>query len=160
MTSQQISSWAAVGVLAGVLAVAGCGSGGDDTASATPTGTPRAATSAPAAGVPAALRGSWKRAMTLRDWGSDGYPLGTWRFDVDDDGAVNVYLPRTDSVDFSTEFAVAGRRLTIDAVPLCPGETGGYSWRANGDELMFTAVDDDECAARAALFGGTWTRRH
>jgi hypothetical protein len=100
--------------------------------------------------------------MKARDWraAGSGYPVGTWRFDVGQDGAVGVYFPRTDTVDFSTQFAVAGKQLTIESIPVCPGKTGRYAWRASGRELTLTVVDDDACAPRAALFGGTWRRRH
>jgi hypothetical protein len=54
-------------------------------------------------------------------------------------------LPCTETVDFSTEFAPAGAELTIESIPVCPGETGRYAWH-------------DACAPRAALFGGTWHR--
>jgi hypothetical protein len=89
MTSQPIRGWAASGVLAGALALSGCGSGDDTTKSATP----------------------------------------------------------------------AGEHLTIDSIPVCTGKTGRYGWRATAKELALTVVDDDACAPRAALFGGTWHRR-
>jgi len=73
---------------------------------------------------------------------------------------VDVYLPRTTTVDFTTQFAAAGERLTIASVPICPGETGKYTWKASGDDLKLIVVGDGSCAARAALFGGTWHRRH
>jgi hypothetical protein len=98
--------------------------------------------------------------MQARDWKSAGsdYPVGTWRFDVGRDGTVGVYYPRTDKVDFTTEFVVAGERLTIEGIPICPGKTGAYTWRASGNEMTLTVKDDDACAPRAALFGGTWHR--
>jgi hypothetical protein len=154
MTSQLTRGWAAAGVLAGVLALPGCGS---DPAPATEAATPEETAAAP----PAGLSGSWTRVMRARDWreAGQGYPLGTYRFDLDGRGGVRVYFPRTDTVDFSTEFAVKGRRLTIGTVPICPGVTGRFTWRATADVLTLTPVDDHACAARAALFGGTWTRR-
>ena len=39
------------------------------------------------------------------------------------DGAANVYLPRTDSIDFSATFVATGKQLTIADVPVCPGKT-------------------------------------
>jgi hypothetical protein len=100
--------------------------------------------------------------MRARDWKAvgSGYPLGTWRFDAGRGGAVDVYLPHTDAVDFSTQFVVAGEHLTIDSIPICPGKTGRYTWRASAAELTLTVVDDGGCAPGAALFGGTWRRRH
>ena len=114
------------------------------------------------ASLPAGLRGSWARTMKPRDWKSvgSGYPLGTWRLDARRDGAANVYLPRTDSIDFSATFVTTGEQLTIADVPVCPGETGHYSWRAAAGELTLTVTDDGGCAPAAALFGGTWHRRH
>lgn len=97
--------------------------------------------------------------MTAKDWNSSGYPVGTWRLGIKRDGTVGVYLPHTDAVDFTTEFVVAGEHLTIEGIPICPGKTGAYAWRASGDEATLTVMDDDACAARAALFGGTWHRR-
>jgi hypothetical protein len=162
MTSERIRSAAAAGVLAGVLAISGCGSdegaAADAGATATPVPTP---TSTPAVALPTALRGHWQRTMTARDWrtAGRGYPLGTWRFDVSKNGAVDVYLPRTSEVDFSTEFEANGKTLTIENVPVCPDEPGKYAWHAAGKKLTLTVVDDTACKARGALFGGTWTRR-
>lgn len=158
MSSRQIHGWAAAGVFAGLLLVSGCGTGDDRAAGASPTGTPaETATPQPAAAVPADLRGRWKRRMTSSDWtGADGYPVGTWRMVVEKRGTVDVYLPGTDAVDFTTEFTVSRRRLTIGAVPICPGETGRYAWRATAETLTLTVVEDDACAPRAALFGGEW----
>jgi hypothetical protein len=163
MISPPIRAWAASGVLAGALALSGCGSDEETTTAATPTRTPaETATPAAAASLPADLRGSWQRTMTERDWKSagKGYPLGTWRLDAARDGAVGVYLPRTDAVDFSTEFVASGEQLTIESIPVCPGETGRYAWHASAKELTLSVVADDACAQRAALFGGTWRRRH
>jgi hypothetical protein len=98
--------------------------------------------------------------MRARDWRSagGGYPVGTWRFDVDKDGGVGVYYPRTETVDFGTEFVVAGERLRIESIPICPAAAGRYEWRASAEKLTLTVIDDG-CPPRAALFGGTWTRR-
>jgi hypothetical protein len=163
MTSQPLRGWAASGVLAGALALSGCGSGDDKASSATPTRTPaQTATSATStASLPARMRGSWTRTMRPRDWkpAGSGYPLGTWRLDVPRDGAADVYLPRTDTVDFSPQVAVAEKELTIEDIPVCPGKVTRYSWRATASELTLTVVDDDDCTQGATLFGGTWHRR-
>jgi hypothetical protein len=166
MTPQQIRECAAAGVLAGVLALSGCGSANVATTSSTPTPSPApASTPAPAAPAPTAppgdVRGSWTRAMTARAWrgAGSGFPVGTWRMVVDRAGGVSVYLPGTDSVDFTTRFVMKGQRVTIDSVPVCPGTEGRYRWRASAKALTMTVVDDQACTARAALFGGTWTRR-
>jgi hypothetical protein len=166
MTPEQIRECAAAGVLAGVLVLSGCGSADVAPTSSTPTrSAAQASTPAPAAPAATApsgdLRGSWTRTMTARDWqgAGSGFPLGTWRMVVDRAGAVSVYLPGTDTVDFTTQFAVKGQRLTIDSVPVCPGTKGRYTWRASAKALTMTVVDDQACTARAALFGGTWTRR-
>jgi hypothetical protein len=160
MTFQPTREGVAAGVVAGVLALSGCGSDEENTA-ATPTRT-AAQTAAPeeAASVPASVRGSWKRTLRARDWeaAGRGYPVGTWRFDVDSEGAVGVYYPRTDTVDFGTQLLVDGKELTIESIPVCPGLEGRYRWRASARELTLTVVDDG-CAARAALFGGAWRRR-
>jgi hypothetical protein len=161
MTSQPIRGWAASGLLAGALALSGCGSGDDTTKSANAAeGPAETTTPVSATALPDELRGSWKRTMKPKDWKSvgSGYPLGTWRFDIARDGDLSVWLPRTDKVDFTTTIAVDGDQLTIESIPICPGETGRYAWRAAADELTLT-VDDDACAPAAALFGGTWHRR-
>lgn len=163
MTPHQIRESTAAGVLAFALALSGCGSESHGAASATPTGTPeRTATPQAPAAFPAGLRGSWKRTMTARDWKpvGSGYPLGTWRLDVDRKGDASVYLPRTDAVDFTTQFAVKGQQLTIESIPVCPGQTGRYTWRASARAMTLTVVDAGGCEQGAALFGGTWTRRH
>jgi hypothetical protein len=159
MTSQQIRVCAVAGVLAGVLALDGCGSG--EELAADPTSTGAAATTAPSTALPEDLRGSWRRTMTARDWrpAGGGFPPGMWRLDVDRRGEVTVYLPHTSVVDFSTRFVVEGRRMTIAGVPICPGQTGRYTWHASARALRLSVVADDACKARAALFGGTWTRR-
>jgi hypothetical protein len=154
-----IRKWAAAGVLAGALALAGCGSDDDVKAAATPTATEAAKTTPVAvAAFPEDLRGSWKRKMTRKDWGTPGYPVGTWRFDADDKGEVDVYSPLKDDVDFNTEFGVDGEQVSLE-IPVCPGQAMKYAWRASGDNLTLTVVDDAGCTAGAALFGGTWTRR-
>jgi hypothetical protein len=162
MTSRQIRVWAALGVLAGVVSLNGCGSQEDVAAGdpAAPTGTPaQTATAAPA--IPAALVGSWDRRMRSRDWRSvgRGYPLGTWRSDVTKNGDLSVYLPRTDTVDFATAVKVDGQRLTIDGIPVCPGQNMELTWQATERALTLSVVDDGGCKQGAALFGGTWTRR-
>jgi hypothetical protein len=161
MTSQQSRAWAAGCVLAGALALSACGSEAEVATSRTPTGAPaQTVAPGPSSTLPAGVRGSWKRTMKARDWrhAGRGYPLGTWRFDVDETGAMSVYRPHTDDVDFTTQFAAKGRRLTIE-VPICPGQTGRYTWRTTAGALRLTVIDDDGCKAGAALFGGTWTRR-
>jgi hypothetical protein len=99
--------------------------------------------------------------MRARDWkpAGQGYPLGRWRLDIDSKGDVDVFLPRTDKVDFSTEFAVDGSRVAIEDIPVCPGQRSRYTWRANSHTLTLSVVDDGGCAPAAALFGGAWQRR-
>jgi len=163
MISRRIGAPCAIAALACGLALSGCGSKAEPAATTgpSPTGTAPGAATPDAAALPASLRGSWKRTMRARDWRSagSGYPLGTWRFDVDSRGDLGVYYPRTSTVDFSTQFVAKGKQLTIESIPICPGKTGRYKWRASGQELTLTVVADDACKARAALFGGTWTRR-
>ena len=166
MTCRAIRGWAASAVVACALVSSGCGSDGETAAKATATPTHAAPeeTATPAASpLPAAMRGSWQRRMRARDWGpaGKGYQLGTWRLDLKPNGRdAGVYLPRTSTVDFSPEVQVKGRQLTIDSVPICPGQKVRYSWSASADTLTLTVVDDGGCAAAAALFGGTWQRRH
>jgi hypothetical protein len=157
MTSKQIRLWATAGVLVGVLALDGCGSGDEPATSPTPT---RSATATATPEPTAALRGSWTRRMTARDWrlAGSGYPTGTFRIDVDRHGGVSVYFPGKRVVDFTTAFVVKARRMTIASVPVCPGETGRYTWHASARGLRLTVVADDACKPRAALFGGTWRR--
>jgi hypothetical protein len=160
ITLQRAWECVAAGAIAVILALSGCGSEEETTATSSRS---RAETTAPqdVAAVPASLRGSWKRTMTARDWKLAGgsYPVGTWRFDVDSEGAVGVYYPRTTTVDFETRFVVAGEALTIESIPICPGIEGRYRWRASARELTMAVVDDDGCAPRAALFDGAWRRR-
>lgn len=73
--------------------------------------------------------------------------------------ATPVYLPRTSEVDFGTQFKAHGKKLTIDSIPVCPGKAGQYTRRAAGKTLTLTVTGDKACKARAARFGGTWTRR-
>jgi hypothetical protein len=145
------------------VALAGCGSDAETASKPTPTRAAPEETPTPAASpLPAAVRGSWERRMRQRDWAKagKGYQLGVWRLDLKADGsAAGVYLPRTDKVDFNPEVAVKGQELTIDSVPICPGQIGRYSWRASGNTLTLTVVDDGGCVAAAALFGGIWHRR-
>ena len=159
MTFELIRRCAAAGVLAGALSLYGCGSKEDVAATPTPTASP-AQTDPPSAAVPASLRGSWKRTMTQRDWrpAGRGYPLGTWRFDVDAHGAVKFYYPRKKPADFTTDLVVKGQQLTME-FPICPGQTGRYEWRASARALKLTLVGDDPCVPRTALLGGVWTRR-
>lgn len=159
MLTRQIRQWAAAGVVPGVVALCGCGSDPEPATSSASSGV--SATVAPAAALPSGLRGSWRRTMRARDWrpAGGGYPVGTFRLDVAPDGAVSVYFPNVASVDFTTQFAVDGRRLTIETVPVCPTATGSYRWHASASELRLTVVDDPQCKPRAALFAGTWTRR-
>jgi hypothetical protein len=98
--------------------------------------------------------------MRARDWKPAGgvYSLGAWRIDVHAKGSVDVRLPQTDDVDFTTEFVVAGDRLTAGTVPLCPGVRARYTWRATARKLKLATVGDDACAVRAALYAGTWRR--
>jgi hypothetical protein len=162
MTSKQIRQPVAAGALAGVLALSGCGSKEDAATSPTPTSSPaQTATPEVSAALPGGLRGSWRRTMTARDWrpAGGGFPAGTFRFDADKKGEVSVYFPRTDTVDFSTQFVVTGQHLTIESVPICPGETARYTWHASPKALRLTVIGHDACKPRAALFGGTWTRR-
>jgi hypothetical protein len=162
MTSKPIRQLVAAGVLAGVLALYGCGSKEDAATTRTPTSSPaKAAAQETSAALPSGFRGSWRRTMKARDWrpAGGGFPAGTFRFDVDKNGEVNVYFPGTDTVDFSTQFVVTGRHLTIESVPICPGETARCTWRESPKALRLTVVGHDACKARAALFGGTWTRR-
>ena len=156
MPERSTRRWAVAGAFAVTLAA--CGSEAS-TPAATPART-AAATPAPAS-VPAGVRGSWQRTVRAADWADagGGFPVGRWRLDVDSKGAVDVYLPKTTSVDFSTDFAVAADGLTIGGVPLCPGAKGRYTWHATATRLTLAAADDRDCALKAALFEGTWRRR-
>ena len=160
MTSQPIRTGIAAAAVAGLFAMAGCGSDDDTTATAAKaTASPAPTeTAAPAPGpVPAALRGRWGRTMRAADFGTAAaLPLGVWSIDVGRKGATDVYAPRKDSVDFTMDLTVDGRRLTAGTAPLCTS-TGTYTWRATGRRLTMALVEDT-CSPRAALFGGTWTR--
>jgi hypothetical protein len=162
MTCHPIRQWPAAGALAVIVALPGCGSDKPKTAAAKTTPAPAATSmSTPAPSAPASLRGHWKRTMTAHDWkaAGGGFPAGTFRLTVDDKGGVDVYFPRTKTVDFSTQFVAAGRRMTVDTVPICPGVKGSYRWRASARTMTLTVVSDAKCAPRAALFGGTWRRQ-
>src|SRR3954469_10733065 len=138
MTSQLIRESAAAGILAGVVALSGCGAAHEVASTAPPTRSPApAATPETRAAVPAALRGSWTRTMKPRDWRSagSGYPLRTWRLGVDGRGQASVYLPRTDAVDFTTQLLVKAHDLTVESIPVCPGQTGRYTWHGSSGAL-------------------------
>ncbi len=159
MTSQQIRECAAAGVLAGALGLCGCGSGDDAATGTTAPAPAQTATTEAATSFPDGLRGSWRRTLRDSDWGVVGsYPTGRWRMDVGRSGAVSVYLPATDAVDFTTRFVVKGQQLTIDPVPVCPSQTGRYTWRASEGRFTLRVVADP-CKERAALFGGRWASR-
>src|SRR3954447_20606464 len=95
--------WAAAGLLAVASVQAGCGSDDPPAAAAQAT---RSATAAPRTSVPRDVSGSWERKVSAREWrrAGGGFPPGTWRFDVDAKGSVDVYLPGTTSADFCTRF--------------------------------------------------------
>jgi hypothetical protein len=59
--------------------------------------------------------------------------------------------------DFSTSFAVAGGRLTVDTSPVCTTK-GTYSWRVSGQLLTLSVIADKQCRPRQALFNGVWKR--
>ena len=94
MASQHMREWAVAGLLAGVS-----GTGwvrlrrrrddqcrGEEHARGDRDGEPAAAA------FPDEMRGEWKRVMKTKDWGTDGYPLGAWRFKADENGGVSVYI--------------------------------------------------------------------
>jgi hypothetical protein len=110
--------------------------------------------------VPSKLVGRWSRNITQADWKryGQGFPSGVWSFVVDRNGSVGVYYPHTTYVDFRTEFAVSGARLTINAIPICPTK-GRYLWKVAGRLLTIEKVADPQCSARAALFTGAWKKR-
>jgi hypothetical protein len=143
-------------VLVGLLAVTGCGSGDENVTQTLPRSEAQAAAHDEAISVPASLRGSWTRRMRARDWeAGEVYPIGTWKLEVNARGDVDVQPPGADTADFSTRFVVAGLKLTIDSVPICPGMKGRYRWRA-AERALRLAVLEDECGPRVALFGGEW----
>jgi len=164
MTSHQIRGWAAAGVVAGALVAEGCGSQDEvatsSAATTTATRTPTKTTAKVTAGVPALVRGHFKRRLTDADWKpvGGGFPVGTWRLEVDAAGTVHVFSPGVANPDFNTQFLVKGQALTIDSVPVCPGQTGRYRWHASAHTLRITLVADRTCEPRVALFDGTWTR--
>jgi hypothetical protein len=162
MTSRPIRTGIAAAAATGAFALAGCGSDEDKTATAesarppAPTATPEAAaTPAPAAAAaPAALRGRWGR--PVREGATAApIPLGVWRLDVAK-RAMDVYAPRNDTIDFTMQLSVDGRRLTVGPAPACTG-AGTYTWRAS-DRRLRLAVVEDACTLRASLFEGAWTR--
>src|SRR4051812_27152955 len=168
MTSLPTRVGLAAAVAAGVLAMAGCGSGDDaDTATAkvtsspaetappTETATPAAEAAPATAPVPAALRGRWGRLMRASDFGSAGLPLGVWTIDVRR-RAMDVYVPRNKTIDFTMEAKVDDNKLTLGTAPACTS-TGSYTWQATKRRLRLTLVEDT-CSARASLFDGAWSR--
>ena len=165
MTFQPIRTGFAAAAAAGLIALAGCGSDDEQTATAkatrspAPTAAPAAetATATPApAPVPAVLRGRWQRTVRKADLGAIVLPLGAWTIDVGRKGSTDVYAPRRDSVDFTMQLTVDGRRLTFGPAPACTSP-GTYTWRAT--ERRLTLADaEDTCSVRAAAFSGTWTR--
>ena len=132
MTTQPIRTGIAAATVAGAFALAGCGSGEDETATAEtarspePTATPAetvtpAAEAAPAtAPAPEALRGRRHRLIRTADLGAIALPVGAWRIDVRP-RAMDVYAPRQRTRDFTMDLAADGSRLTIGPSPACTG---------------------------------------
>ena len=114
------------------------------------------------ASVPSSLVGTWTRNVTAADWtkaNSGGFPTGTWKLVVTNKGWADVYVPGGTSPDFSPPFMTSGAKLTIGAVPVCPGTKGRYRWSLAGRVLHITLIADASCGPRRGLFVGAWKRK-
>jgi hypothetical protein len=122
-------------------------------AAATPDATP----------LPDALVGAWSRNVTQGDFrrheiADRGFPTGRWRIVVKAGGAVDVYVPGGQGVDFVTRFAPRAGTLAIGDMPVCGSNSGRYRWTVHAARLSLRPISESACPARAALMTGVWTR--
>lgn len=116
-----------------------------------------AAASASTAGVPKAMAGCWHRHAPALPVGTSA---GVWLIKLTTSGELLAYTPGTTSCnqepDFTGRISVAGSRLTIGQLPVCPTK-GAYTWKASKRVLTLKATKDS-CSSRKLLFTGTWAK--
>ena len=118
-----------------------------------------------ASAVPSKLVGRWSRNVTKANWkkyGLTGEPAGVWRITFKKGGDLYFYAPGTCtscSPSVTSNFSVAGPRLTIGAVLACPTTEGVYGWKVSGRTLTLKRIVDRQCGVRSALFTGVWKRK-
>jgi hypothetical protein len=131
--------------------------------------------------VPAAVIGTWKRAVTpaevsrtdefRRPEYGDPLPVGRWTVEIGADGVARYTDPfqRQDSLTVGqVRFEPDGNLVVGDEIPnlpeaegyFCPDTVGvgTYRWSVKGDNLVVHVVDDRECADRNSFWNGTLTR--
>ena len=108
--------------------------------------------------VPKVMVGCWHRHVPRLSGLS---AAGVWLVQIKS-GELLAYTPGTKNCsqepDFTATISVAGRHLTIGAVPVC-GARGSYTWEATPRALTLAATADKTCAARRLLFTGVWHKQ-
>jgi hypothetical protein len=65
---------------------------------------------------------------------------------------------RSGATTVTGELSLDGERIVFHGNPRCSG-VGAYDWTVEGDSLVMTSAQRDECSKRAeALDGPTYTR--
>ncbi len=129
--SHSLTALAALAVLAAMAASAGAATRAGDA-------------------LPPRLVGHWTRDVTAADQ--------RWSITIKRGGGVDVFPPGGTSPVATIPFSLAGRRLTIGPVPVCPDTRGVYSWKLAGGLLTLKTVADKQCPHRVAVFSGRWRR--
>jgi hypothetical protein len=116
------------------------------------------AASASTTALPRALVGCWHRHAPAVPGLS---PAGVWLLQIRS-GELLAFTPGTTTcrgeADFTATISVAGRHLTIGAVPVCSTK-GVYAWKTTAKTLTLKATADKACSPRRLLFTGVWTKR-
>lgn len=104
-----------------------------------------------------AVEGTWRRAVSGAE--PPGWN-GTWRITLDADGVLDMRAPAAADVQVDgASFRIDADRLLVDPFvndACADTDPGVYRWQRDGSRLVLTAVSE-LCAARAAVFEGTWT---
>jgi hypothetical protein len=121
-------------------------------------GLPGGAASGSTSVVPRTMVGCWHRRVPALPVGT---PAGVWLIKITPAGKLVTYRPGTKSCgvysDFTATVSVAGSRLTIGSVPICPTK-GVYTWKAAASGLTLHATADKSCSSRVLLFTGVWKK--
>jgi hypothetical protein len=107
--------------------------------------------------VPKSLVGCWHRRAPALPVGT---AAGVWMMKITKSGELLAFTPGmtscSEAPDFTGAISVAGGRLTIGPLPVCPAR-GTFTWKAAGRELTLEATRDG-CPSRKLLFSGAWKR--
>jgi hypothetical protein len=116
-----------------------------------------AVASASTRGVPRAMVGCWNRHAPALPVGTSA---GVWLMKITRGDELLAFTPGTKSCsaqpDFTGTISVAGSRLTIGQLPVCPTK-GAYTWKAATRALTLKATRDN-CPSRKLLFTGKWKK--